>query len=330
MKVLWVHNFNPRHPGSGSFMYTFARGLSCFGLQVELLYIGGLRDPSELFRARSLVQKKSRKYDIVHSQFGSACSLVSSVAECRRVLSLRGSDWHRYRGANFREALHSSVATLFTRHSVPYHDLVISVSDRIAREVVRSFPTKQVEVIPDPIDLKSFRIHSRESVRRRVFRTEDKSPWVLFTTLDVNNPVKRAHLAVEAVRIASAKVPGLQLKVASGISHDKMPLFVASCNLVLCTSTHEGWPNSVKEALACGLPFVATDVSDLSGVASRHSSCIISPPDAEYLAEMIVKSLNTPPDQTLRDEVKEMSLDSSCRRLANLYRDLLDRQSAIM
>ena len=64
-----------------------------------------------------------------------------------------------------------------------------------------------------------------------------------------------------------------------------MPSVVSECDLILITSVYEGWPNCIKEALACNVPFIATDVSDLSEIAKRHSNCRIAEPNPESISK---------------------------------------------
>jgi glycosyltransferase involved in cell wall biosynthesis len=149
----------------------------------------------------------------------------------------------------------------------------------------------------------------------------------LFTTISERNPIKRTELARRAVEFASYSIPGIKLKVATGLAHDKMPIFIAGCNLALCTSTHEGWPNSIKEALACGLPFVSTDVSDLDGIARRYKSCFVGPADARLLADAILQSLASLPEPGLRDIALSMNLETTCKKLVSYYGELLKNSS---
>jgi glycosyltransferase involved in cell wall biosynthesis len=113
------------------------------------------------------------------------------------------------------------------------------------------------------------------------------------------------------------------LRVASGIAPEDMPAFVDACDVVLCTSTHEGWPNSIKEALACGVPFVSTDVSDLAEVARAHPVCRVCEPDPVALGNALCDVLNSPIDPNLPSSVAQMAIPVISRRLAGAYSALL-------
>jgi glycosyltransferase involved in cell wall biosynthesis len=154
--------------------------------------------------------------------------------------------------------------------------------------------------------------------------------WVLFNALSVKNPIKRCHLAKQAFEIDQARHGSLQLRLATDLPHDMLPLFTASCDVIVCTSENEGWPNSVKEALACNVPFVSTDVSDLRDIARNEPSCRICPPDPRVIAENICDVLKGPEPRNLRQYVLDMSLDAIGEKLVSTYEAVLrrHRQSA--
>jgi glycosyltransferase involved in cell wall biosynthesis len=122
----------------------------------------------------------------------------------------------------------------------------------------------------------------------------------------------------------------LRLRVANDIPHASLPLFTAACDLILCTSETEGWPNSIKEALACNVPFVSTDVSDLDDIAREDGACKICPPDARALAKGICDALAWPNPPDVRKHVTKMSLDAVSDRLIGIYESLLSRRRRSM
>jgi len=98
-------------------------------------------------------------------------------------------------------------------------------------------------------------------------------------------------------------------------------MFVNMVDLILLTSTHEGWPNIVKEGLACNIPFVSTDVSDLSEIAAIEPSCFVCEANKNILAESIVKSIKTRHDEkNLVKHIKEMEIEKVVDNLINVYK----------
>jgi glycosyltransferase involved in cell wall biosynthesis len=139
----------------------------------------------------------------------------------------------------------------------------------------------------------------------------------------VSKPVKRVELARAAVDLVRREMPDVELKVATGLPHDRMPLLAGACDVLLLTSTHEGWPNIVKEALACNTPFVATDVGDLPSIAEIEPTCHVVEPDPDALAGALANTLSRPRPSDLRRHVEPMGVAVTAQRLICIYEGLL-------
>lgn len=329
MRILWTHNFNPAELNSGVFMFTGAEGLRALGVDVQLEYLGNLRSPLNILKAQKHVKKISKDFDLVHAQYGSACAIATSTAKDRpKALSLRGSDWNVHSASFGFLYWHTRLAKLMTRLAVERYDLVITVSNRMALDLQQNYPKVRSIALPSPIDLDRFVPVDKKQARLLLGFPNNKEKWILFTSGNLNNPNKRYSLARQAVNLANAKLGNIRMRVASSLPHSEGPLFVAACDLILCTSDNEGWPNSIKEALACNLPFVSTDVSDLRKIADKESTCRICPPDAAVLAENICDVLSTPNKENLRRHVLEMDLHTISERLLDLYIDLASRKQS--
>lgn len=76
----------------------------------------------------------------------------------------------------------------------------------------------------------------------------------------------------------------------------------AGSDLLLLTSTREGWPNVVLESMACGTPVVAVDVGAVrSMLDDPRVGRIVSGRDASVLAEAVASLLASAP---LREDVR--------------------------
>lgn len=323
-KVLWPHNFDPAILNSGNFVHTFARGMKATGYEVCPYYLGTLKTPIGILRAIKRLKQVAGEYDLIHTQFGSACALVTALAaqDKYKLLTLRGSDWYRIEVSLHKLFFHGLLANFFSRISLSCFQKIICVSNRLAGDVLRKAPNSSVYSLPDPIDLNKFKLVDRLVAKKKFGNESDlQKKWVLFTTMSLANPIKRADLALKAFEIANEKLGNLKLCIASGIAHDKMPEFVGACDLIILTSSHEGWPNCIKEALACNIPFVSTDVSDLSLIANQEPLCRICRPDPYVLAKNICDVLTSQKQIDLRKYVLEMDLIKSCENLCRIYEE---------
>jgi glycosyltransferase involved in cell wall biosynthesis len=320
MRVLWTHNFDPGVAGKGSFMHTAAEGIRARGVDLHLEYLGNLRSPVQILRARGRVRQLAPAFDLVHAQFGSACALVTAGVEgIPKVLTIRGNDWATHDATVGFLYFHTRIAASLTRLAIKSFDGIISVSRRIADEVAGIAQDALIVVLPSPVDLGVFSPRDRGEAKALLGHPDCAEKWILFNSLDLENPIKRFDLARAAFAIAQARHGKLRLRLATKMPHDQMALFVAACDLILCTSETEGWPNSVKEALACNVPFVATDVSDLHDIASVDPSCRVCKPDAEVIATNICDVLSGSLPLDLRRHVVGMSVDAYAEQMLGTY-----------
>lgn len=320
MKILWTHNWPDERKSMGPFMWTLLSGLRERGVNIDLHYIDTSENPYNIFKQYNNLKHVVKNYDLVHAQYGSLVGFITSKLNIPSVLSIRGSDWHRYTGKNHGEFIHSFLSHLLTAASINNYSEVIVMSKRMLNELEWTYKPK-FSIIPDPIDLEKFYPRERSCCRQSFFNDDTKDYWVLFNTLSKNNPVKRLELAEKIVEKVRRTIPNVYMKVASGVDYNDMPFFINSCDLALCTSTHEGWPNSIKEALACGLPFVSTDVSDLKDIAIENDYCLVSN-DVEILANGIINILNNIDNinrNKLFSSVKNMGIESAVDQILLVY-----------
>lgn len=297
-------------------MYPIIPYLEEVGLEVELLYIGNLRSPLGVLRAIKEIREKANDYDIIHPQYGSMCGLIASYAgrNTPLVLSLRGSDWNRYTRKINKIFFHTFLAHFFSRMSLSRASAILPVSNRM----IASLPNKYHCIshrFPSAIDL------SKWPVKKT---TEYGSKKILFVAQKSKSPNKQINLLDKVVAGVKEYIPDIIVNVAESIPFTEMPHFVSQHDLLLCLSDNEGWPNSVKEALACNVPFVATDVSDLKEISQVEKSCRVCERNLKELVEACVTILHLDLSEIdLRRYVEEMDVRVQAERLKKIYGNIL-------
>lgn len=318
-KICWLHSFPLDVQHSGIFVYYAYKTLKRY-IDVDLVYTPSFRSlPTMSDQIRDL---RSGIYSLVHAQYGAGCAYVGSFATVPKVLSLRGSDWYGCETGNTIMRLHGRLSSFFSRISLCSYDAITVVSERMQRDVV-PVAKAPVFVIPTPVDLTKFYPISRTEARERLGYKNDQSPWVLFSTVKRNNPIKRVELAFAAVERVRKSIPNVQFKVMSGVARELVPLMINASDVVLLTSIHEGWPNIIKESLACNIPFVSTDVSDLRKIADVESSCHVVEAHPDVLASAIVDVLNEKSVTDLRRFVIDMDMNLFPKKIINLYKNII-------
>ena len=139
-----------------------------------------------------------------------------------------------------------------------HYDHIISVSKRMKNEIENIFPFKRVSSIPYPIIMEDFYPINKELARKKLNIGLDKI-LILFNIANINASVKDLALLKRLLHLCK-KLSNVKLHIVNNVSYSAVPLHVNACNLILLTSKSEGWPNAIKEALACNIPFVSTDV----------------------------------------------------------------------
>lgn len=301
-----------------------ADGVRAQGIDVQCAYLGNLRSVPNLVAARRRVAGLARDFDVIHAQYGSACGLVTAAVEGPpKVISIRGNDWNVHNSFGFHY-VHTRIARWMTRRSLRRYDAAVAVSERMAKDIRAYRPGLRVLAIPSPVDVKQFVVRDKSEARRELGFPDSTERWVLFNALNLDDPIKRFPLAKRAVDLANQRLGNVRLRLATNLPHRDVPRFTAACDLILCTSETEGWPNCVKEALACNVPFVATDVSDLAAIARQEASCrVVAEPDAEALANAICDALEKGASADVRKYALAMSVDRTTRKLVDLYESLV-------
>jgi len=245
-------------------------------------------------------------YDLVHANYGLTAPAAIAQPNLPVVLSLWGSDLM---------GTYGSVSKFCARHC----DAVIVMSEEMADEL-----DCDCHVIPHGVDLDRFEPMPQREARAEMGWDPD-AHHVLFPYpkgREVKN-YPRAERVVERVRERADRP--VELQIASGIPHELMPTLFNAADVLLLTSDREGSPNTVKEAMACNLPVVATDVGDvrsrLDGVANSHVAA-----DDDRLADAVEAVLRRGQRSDGRDAIRPLSTERMAERIHGVYAEVLGQE----
>ncbi|APE95109.1 glycosyltransferase [Halodesulfurarchaeum formicicum] len=239
-------------------------------------------------------------YDVVHANYG--LTAPAALAQPRRpvVLSLWGSD------------LLGSVGWV-SRLCARAADAVIVMSE----EMAAALDPIDSHVIPHGVDMERFQPLSRRVARDRVGWDGDAAQ-VLFPYAE-RRAVKDYPRAEAVVAAAREQFDGdIELRTLHGVAHDRMPLYMNAADALLLTSKSEGSPNSVKEAMACNCPVVATAVGDVPALLSDVTASHVCRTDEELVAGLI-DVLERGERSDGRAHVEPYGLDRMGKRILDVY-----------
>ncbi|MHC3469803.1 glycosyltransferase [Streptomyces sp. 7R007] len=94
--------------------------------------------------------------------------------------------------------------------------------------------------------------------------------------------------AERLLKLAERAGLGERVRLLGAVDPDRMPALIRSADLVLCTPAYEPFGIVPLEAMACGVPVVATDVGGhRDTVADGHTGRLVTPGDPWAIADAV-------------------------------------------
>jgi glycosyltransferase involved in cell wall biosynthesis len=124
----------------------------------------------------------------------------------------------------------------------------------------------------------------------------------------------------------AARLPaGERLFVVGARPYEEIPLWMNACDVLCLPSLSEGLPNVALEAMACGLPVIASRVGGIPEVVRDGTNGFLVPPsDPRALADALRRSFTTKWDrESIRASVSQFDWEANARTLLDALRKAL-------
>jgi len=218
------------------------------------------------------------------------------------VVTLHGSD-----------VLRGTFQPLLSRMIARIADATIVVSPEIAGRCPGT-------VIPCGVDLEKFKRTDRTRAREQLgLRVNGK---VVLFPFDPERAVKRYDLADAAVQLLRARGLDVSILPVWTVPNERMPLYYSAADVMILCSDTEGSPTSVKEALACDLPVVSTDVGDVRSMIAGIGGTELCEQNATALAAGLERALERNEKRAFdgRSTMTRFDQTTTAQSLVDVYR----------
>ncbi|HUO84036.1 MAG TPA: glycosyltransferase [Thermoanaerobaculia bacterium] len=285
------------------------------GIPVESLDMRpSVPDPRAVFRLARLL--RVRQPDLVQSWLYHADLLGALVAgPARRTLL-----WN-VRCANTSTPDRTVISPLLLRFlarmsRVPAAVIVNSAAGRVEHERLGYRP-RRWEVIPNGFDIHRFAPNraARAALRARLGVSDDALLFGLIARFD---PLKDHGTFLDAAGIAARQHDIHFVLAGKGVNESNelirarsqanhlngrihflgqvrdVERVIGALDVACSTSVGEGFPNVVGEAMACGIPVIATDVGDTAWLVGANTGMIVPPSDPKRFADAMMAMAASP------------------------------------
>jgi glycosyltransferase involved in cell wall biosynthesis len=324
----------------------FVADLEDLGVRTRCFDVKHAQDPRWVPHLRGLLG--SGHYDIVHLHSpyvaGLARLVIRTLPASRRprVVSTEHNVW----------SSHTRSTRALNAATFPLGDAWLAVSD----EVRASIPERlrgRVEVVVHGIVLADVAstAAARESVRAELaiqpgevvvatvanFRAQKAYPDLLAAARLLADHNVPARFVIIGQGPLEAEIRALRASLQLEHSVDLLGFrpdvlrILAGCDLFALASHYEGYPIAIMEALAAGLPIVATAVGGVpDGVHDGVEGLLIPPRRPELLADAIEALVRDPQRRAAMsvaaaERGRGYDIESAVRRIEQIYRDLAHR-----
>lgn len=324
MRVLVVTAIypSPERPALGTFVHTQVQSLRRAGLDVDVFVLNGrnrkLMYPLGVPRLRGRLAE--RPADVVHAHYSYAGAVAVTQRRAPVVLTYHGDDLLGTKDAHGRTLAWSRGVAAGGRALSEIVDGVIVQTEQMARRLRR----RDVHILPHEVDLDLFRPIDRDVARRRLGLSPTRR-YVLFGARP-EIPVKNFPLARDAVAVLQRDDPEVELMVCANEPQPRFALYMSACDVLAFPSWQEGSPNVVKQAMACNLPIVATDVGDVRSVIGATAGCHVVGFDREAFAAGLRDELARRRRTDGRRAVAALSSQRVAAQVSAVYEDVVRRR----
>lgn len=233
--------------------------------------------------------------------------------EATKVCTIHGNASREIRSK--KGELFGKIYDYVEKFVLKYIDRIIFVDAGAKKYYLKKYPwlCSKVEVIPIGVNLGKFKfLNKLEARKKHGFKegdkivlyvgrmVKDKNLVVLIKSFKiVENQLKNVKLVLVGDGMEKSNLKMLVTKLGVNnvlflghLDHDKIPEMMNCADVLALCSLYEGSPTIVKEALACGIPVVSTDVGDVKEAVINDKTGYLVNNNSNDIAKGIINAIN--------------------------------------
>jgi glycosyltransferase involved in cell wall biosynthesis len=305
IKVLSIGSLGKRNKKS-TFRKEQGESLKDFAVDVNYFDISGGGVFNYQKSLRSMKDKlHNMNYDIIHSHYGLSGMLSVLQRHIPVVITFHGSDiWQPKIKFISRIASYLSSWNIF-------------ISKRL-KDHAKGFRRGRSSIVPCGVNLKVFYPMNKYQARNKM-KFDVAKKYVLFSS-SFDNKIKNYSLAERVVN----KIGEVELIELKEFNKDQVNYLMNACDALLVTSLQESGPLVVKEAMACNLPVISTNVGDVHDVIHGTEGNILTTFDAEEIAYQLKTTLKRNKRTKSREKIFKFELNNIAHQIISIYMKVLN------
>ena len=245
-------------------------------------------------------------YDIIHAHYSLSAYVASMAGAKPLIVSLMGSDVKS-------KHIYKLILKIF--NFLFWNRIIVKSED-----MKNSLKISNVAIIPNGVDFKKFRPLDRIKALK-IVNWHSSKKHILFAA-NPKRPEKNYKLAKAAFDLLDTKT--IELHHLEDIPNEKMPYYFNASDVIILTSLWEGSPNVIKEAMACNIPIVATDVGDINKVIGNTRGCYIVENSPKDVSERLLDALKFNRKTNGREAIGYLDSTKTARKIKKIYNSVIN------
>lgn len=284
------------------------------------------------------------KPDIIHGQMifpnGFLAVILGWLLKKPSITYVRGSDIYTRSGL-FKKTIGRFVLKRSNR--------VIALTNDMKKEILKIVDRKDVIVVPNGIEISKFNLN-RDNCRRELNIQENKK-IILFVGRLIE--IKGVEYLIRAMKEILKDIPDAKLMIIGDgeneknlknlsvnlgveekidfigkVPNDKIPVYMKAADVFVLPSLSEGFPVTLLEAMAAGLPILATKVGGIPEIIKdEENGFLVQPANSSDIAKKVIDLLADKEKmeimkQNNKEKAKNYDWDAIVKQLVTIYHDI--------